>query len=75
MRRVVLVIASLAVMYAACRTTQPPGTENQVPIQNVTTEREPLQNVPDEPPGPVAPMPPAPSDGGMDAGLPSPGGG
>lgn len=74
MRRVVLVIASLAVMYAACRTTQPPGTENQMPIENVTTEREPMQNVPANPPGPAAPLT-APLDGGTDAGAPAPGGG
>src|SRR5688500_17597675 len=28
MRRVVLVVVSLAAVFAACRTTQPPGTEN-----------------------------------------------
>jgi hypothetical protein len=64
MRRAVLVVACLSAMYAACRTTQPPGTEDQVPIQNVTTEREPIQLVPDEPPGPAAPLPPVP-DGGV----------
>lgn len=64
MRRAVLVVVSLAAIHGACRTTQPPGTEEQVPIQNVTTEREPIQNVPDEPAGPAAPVPDAP-DGGV----------
>jgi hypothetical protein len=63
MRRAVLVIACLSAVYAACRTTQPPGTENQLPIENVTTEREPIQLVPDEPPGRTAPVT-APTDGG-----------
>lgn len=64
MRRAVLVIACLSAVYAACRTTQPPGTEEQVPIENVTTEREPIQLVPDEPPGPSEPVT-APIDGGV----------
>ncbi|XXF78876.1 hypothetical protein P2318_03700 [Myxococcaceae bacterium GXIMD 01537] len=64
MRRAVLVIASLAAMYAACRTTQPPETESQVPIQGPTMEREPIQNVTDEPPGPVSPLPTTAVDGG-----------
>ena len=64
MRRVVLVVVSLAAVVAACRTSQPPGAENQNPIGTVGTEREPIQTVPDEPPGPGAPMPDAP-DGGV----------
>jgi hypothetical protein len=64
MRRTVLVIACLSAVYAACRTTQPPGTENQLPIENVTTEREPIQLVPDEPPGHTGPVT-APVDGGV----------
>ena len=64
MRRVVLVVVSLAAVFAACRTTQPPGTENQSPTGTVGTEREPIQTVPNEEGGPAGPLPAAPSDGG-----------
>ena len=63
MRRVVLVVVSLAAVFAACRTSQQPGTENQVPPSTVGTEREPIQTVPAEPAGPATPAPPVP-DGG-----------
>lgn len=61
MRRVVLISAILAAIVFACRTTQPPGTENQMPIDNVGPE--PVQTVPAEPPGPAGPLT-APLDGG-----------
>ena len=64
MRRIVLVLVSLAAMVAACRTTQPPGTEDQVPSGTVGTEREPIQTVPSEEGGPAEPLPDAP-DGGV----------
>jgi hypothetical protein len=63
MRRVVLVFVSLAAVFAACRTTQPPGAENQNPIGTVGTEREPIQTVPSGEGGPAEPLPDAP-DGG-----------
>ncbi len=65
MRRTVLIIASLAAVYTACRTTQPPGTENQLPIESVTTEREPIQTVPDSPAGQTAPVTAPTGDGGV----------
>jgi len=62
MRRAVLFIAAiLAAIVFACRTSQPPGTEEQVPIGQVGPE--PVQNVPAEPPGPAGPLA-APTDGG-----------
>ncbi|HYH97167.1 hypothetical protein [Hyalangium sp.] len=61
MRRAVLIAATLATIAFACRTTQPPGTENQVPIDAVGPE--PVQTVPAEPPGPAGPLT-APVDGG-----------
>lgn len=62
MRRAVLLIAAiLAAVVFACRSTQPPGTENQVPIDNVGPE--PVQTVPAEPPGPAGPLT-APLDAG-----------
>jgi hypothetical protein len=61
MRRAVLIAALLAAVAFACRTTQPPGTENQVPIDQVGPE--PVQNVPAEPPGPAGPIT-APVDAG-----------
>lgn len=61
MRRAVLIAAILAATVFACRSTQPPGTENQVPIDNVGPE--PVQTVPAEPPGPAGPLT-APLDGG-----------
>jgi hypothetical protein len=63
MRRVVLIALCLAAIPLACKTTQPPGTEDQVPIQGPTEVREPIQNVPEDgAPGPAGPMPDA--DGG-----------
>ncbi|NBD10587.1 MULTISPECIES: hypothetical protein [Corallococcus] len=72
MRRAVLLIAALGLTAGAvaCKTTQPAGTENQVPIQGPDTVREPIQNVPDEPSGPAAPIE-AP---GVDGGFPEGGG-
>jgi hypothetical protein len=61
MRRAVLIAATLAAIAFACRTSQPPGTENQVPIDQVGPE--PVQNVPAEPPGPAGPLT-APLDAG-----------
>jgi type IV pilus biogenesis protein CpaD/CtpE len=61
MRRAVLIAACLAAIAFACRTTQPPGTENQLPID--TPGQEPIQTVPSEPPGPAGPLT-APMDGG-----------
>ncbi|WP_244239205.1 hypothetical protein [Corallococcus carmarthensis] len=50
----------------ACKTTQPPGTEDQMPIQGPDTVRETIQNVPQEQGGPADPVE-AP---GVDAGTP-----
>lgn len=61
MRRAVLIAAVLAAVAFACRTTQPEGTENQVPIDNPGPE--PVQTVPAEPPGPAGPIT-APIDAG-----------
>lgn len=63
MSRVLIIAAVLAAIVIACRTTQPPGTEGQVPINQ--TGPEPVQSVPAEPPGPAGPIT-AP----MDAGTP-----
>ncbi|MBZ4418746.1 hypothetical protein [Myxococcus sp. RHSTA-1-4] len=57
MRRAVLIALCLAAVPLACKTTQPPGAEEQEPIQGPTEVREPIQNVPNEPPGPASPMP------------------
>ncbi|MCY1017204.1 hypothetical protein [Pyxidicoccus sp. MSG2] len=57
MRRVVFIALCLAAIPLACKTTQPPGAENQEPIQGPTEVREPIQNVPAEPAGPVGPLP------------------
>lgn len=64
MRRAVLIAVALAAVAFACRSTQPPGTENQMPIDQVGPE--PVQNVPAEPPGPAGPITaPPPGDGGI----------
>jgi hypothetical protein len=69
MRRAALLIAlSLAALPAACKTTQPPGTENQPPIDGPDTAREPTQNVPASPPGPAAPITAPGVDGGPSGG-------
>ena len=57
MRRAVLIALCLAAVPLACKTTQPPGAEDQEPIQGPTEVREPIQNVPDNPPGPATPIP------------------
>jgi hypothetical protein len=62
MRRAVLIAAILVVAAYACRTTQPPGAEEQLPIQQVG--QEPIQNVPAEPPGPASPLTAPPVDAG-----------
>ncbi|MDC0710820.1 hypothetical protein POL68_20260 [Stigmatella sp. ncwal1] len=62
MRRLVLIAACLATAASACRTTQPPGTENQMPIDAVGPE--PVQSVPAETPGPAEPITAPPEDGG-----------
>lgn len=54
MRRAVLIAIALAALSIACRTTQPQGTENQVPIDHAG--QEPIQTVPAEPPGPGSPI-------------------
>ena len=62
MRRALLIVASLAAIAFACRTSQPPGAENQPPLD--TPGQEPIQTVPAEPPGPAGPLT-GPTDGGM----------
>ncbi|MCE9673026.1 hypothetical protein LY474_34990 [Myxococcus stipitatus] len=66
MRRVVLVVLALAVVPLACKTTQPPGAEEQEPLQGPDQVREPVQTVPDEPPGPATPLPALPDAGTPD---------
>lgn len=72
MRRAVLLIAAalgLAVVGAvACKTTQPPGTEDQMPIQGPDTVRETIQNVPNEQGGPAGPIQAPNVDGGFPQG-------
>ncbi|RKG60948.1 hypothetical protein D7X30_08570 [Corallococcus sp. AB011P] len=70
MRRAVLLIAALGLTAAAvaCRTTQPPGTEDQMPIQGPDTVREEIQNVPNEPAGPAGPVNAPDVDGGIPEG-------
>jgi hypothetical protein len=74
MRRAVLFIATatlgLTVGAVACRTTQPPGTEDQMPISGPDTVRQPIQNVPNDRGGPAGPLE-AP---GVDGGSPEGGG-
>ena len=55
MRRVLLLAVGVLVGSLACRTTQPPGTENQEPIE-APAQREEIQTVPAEPPGPSGPL-------------------
>lgn len=55
MRRALLIAVGVVVSLLACRTTQPPGTENAEPIQE-PAQREPRQVVPSEPPGPAGPI-------------------
>ncbi len=63
MRRALLIAAALSAIAFACRTSQPPGTENQLPIG--TVGQEPIQTVPLEPPGPAGPLTTTSFDGGM----------
>lgn len=55
MRRALLIAMGVLVGFLACRTTQPPGTENREPIQQPATQ-EASQLVPAEPPGPAGPI-------------------
>ncbi|OJT25049.1 hypothetical protein BO221_11755 [Archangium sp. Cb G35] len=64
MRRALLITIGVVVSLLACRTTQPPGTENAMPIQD-PAQKEDAQLVPAEPPGPAGPLAlPTDSDGG-----------
>ncbi|HEX8699301.1 MAG TPA: hypothetical protein VF815_10730 [Myxococcaceae bacterium] len=62
MRRALLIAAALSAIAFACKTSQPPGAENQLPLDS--PGQEPVQMVPAEPPGPAGPLT-APMDGGM----------
>jgi|GEM_PF-1131484 len=64
MRRAVLIALCVAAAAFACKTTQPEGAENREPLTGPDQMREPVQTVPDNPPGPAAPLPT------MDAGTP-----
>jgi hypothetical protein len=55
MRRVLLIVVGVLGSLLACRTTQPPGTENAQPIE-APAQREEIQTVPAEPPGPSGPL-------------------
>jgi hypothetical protein len=63
-----LMLVGVAVLgsFLACRTTQPPGTENAAPLED-PAQREKIQTVPAEPPGPTGPMT-EPGDGGTQGG-------
>ena len=65
MRRALLITIGVVVSLLACRTTQPPGTENAMPIQD-PAQKERSQLAPDEPPGTTGPLniPTATDDGG-----------
>ncbi|MFY2557457.1 hypothetical protein ACN469_07520 [Corallococcus terminator] len=65
MRRVALITALClaAAVPLACKTTQPPGTDQQEPLQGPDQVREPVQTVPDNPPGPATPLPDQPDAG------------
>ncbi|QRN96211.1 hypothetical protein JRI60_45550 [Archangium violaceum] len=62
MRRALLMGMGVLVGFLACRTTQPPGTENREPLDDAA-QREEVQNVPAEPPGPAGPI--TEPDGGI----------
>ncbi len=68
MRRAVLIALCLAAVPLACKTTQPPGTENNPPLEGPDQVREPVQTVPDSPSGPATPLP-ATTDGGTETGT------
>ena len=55
MRRTLLIAVGVLVGFLACRTTQPPGTENAQPLE-APAQREEIQTVPAEPPGPTGPL-------------------
>jgi hypothetical protein len=55
MRRTLLIAVGVLVGFLGCRTTQPPGTENARPIE-APAQREEIQTVPAEPPGPTGPL-------------------
>ncbi|AEI62900.1 hypothetical protein [Corallococcus macrosporus] len=57
MRRAVLLALGVAVAALACKTTQPPGAEEQQPLMGPDQIREPVQTVPDSPAGPATPLP------------------
>ncbi|WP_164008785.1 hypothetical protein [Pyxidicoccus trucidator] len=57
MRRVVLIALCLVAVPLACKTTQPPGAEDQEPLAGPDQMREPIQTVPAEPAGPAGPLP------------------
>ena len=61
MRRALLIVGGVVVMGLACRTTQPPGTENAQPI-GPAADAQQGQLMPAEPPGPSSPM--VETDGG-----------
>ncbi len=61
MRRALLIVGGVVVMFLACRTTQPPGTENAQPI-GPAGDAQQGQLMPAVPPGPSSPM--EPRDGG-----------
>jgi hypothetical protein len=55
MRRALLITIGVVVSLLACRTTQPPGTENARPLQD-PAQKDEGQLVPAEPPGPAGPL-------------------
>ena len=55
MRRALLITIGVVVSLLACRTTQPPGTEDAKPLQD-PAQKEEGQLVPAEPPGPAGPL-------------------
>lgn len=66
MRRALLITIGVVVSLLACRTTQPPGAENAMPLQD-PAQKEDAQLAPAEPPGPAGPLT-VPTD--SDAGTP-----
>ena len=71
MRRALLITIGVVVSLVACRTTQPPGTENAMPIQD-PAQKEEGQLVPAEPPGPTGPLIVPDENASPDAGTPQP---
>ncbi|WP_426756858.1 hypothetical protein [Myxococcus sp. Y35] len=69
MRRAVLIALGVAAAAAfACKTTQPQGAEEQQPLMGPDQIREPVQTVPDSPPGPATPLPDTDAGTETDAG-------